>query len=181
MPPPTKPTTVALPPHPLVANKNGPLMSTAQLSLLLQKPPPPLRLEQDPITDDLDPAVSPSKRPMRRSQSENDAPIPSAASEWESRNLTASDRGTSKATAARGGGVGLAALVKKTDPRKKFQRSKTLGVDTGVGGNGAGAGVLSPPPVDGDVGPWSTDAFDLFDWRPPVKEAEEEGVVRDLV
>lgn len=40
---------------------------------------------------------------------------------------------------------------------------------------------VSPPPVDTDVGPWSTEAFDLFDWRPPGRGEEEEKEVGLLV
>ena len=29
---------------------------------------------------------------------------------------------------------------------------------------------LPSPVVDKDVGPWSTEAGDLFDWRPPGRE-----------
>ncbi|KAF1995471.1 hypothetical protein P154DRAFT_526279 [Amniculicola lignicola CBS 123094] len=76
-------------------------------------------------------------------------------------------------------GSGLAALVKKTDPRKKFLRSASLsgGVEAtgGVGVDGDVDDEIVMPPVDTDVGPWSTEAFDLFGWRPPGRDGAAVG------
>jgi hypothetical protein len=72
--------------------------------------------------------------------------------------------------------TGLADLIKRTDPRKEFQRAKSLSVETNFAladGEEGDVDVELPSPVlDTDVGPWSTEAFDLFDWRPPGKEGE---------
>jgi hypothetical protein len=175
-----RPISVALPPHPLRANKSGPLMSTTELSALLIKSTKSARLEDDPIEDSTQ-NISPSKG-FQRSRSENDAPIPSMSEEWEQRNLPKacasnnSIMSTAKldelppAPKPRAGG--LAALVKKTDPRRKFQRTQSLNVDANAPGI-ADAEVVIPPP-DHDVGPWSTEAFDLFDWRPPNVEGGEQ-------
>jgi hypothetical protein len=74
--------------------------------------------------------------------------------------------------------VGLAALVQKTDPRRKALRSLFLNVDVDTNVRPAnkagvfevGAEIMSPV-ADEDVGPWSTEAFDLMTWRPPGNEA----------
>lgn len=190
-PPPPRPTTVALPPHPLRSSKNGPLMSTTELSALLQSGPKSMRLEDDPIDDSTqgDSNISPSKRSseFRRSRSENDAPIPSTSNEWERRNLP-NPSDTAKPDPAPGSGNakpkagGLAALVKRTDPRRKFVRTQSLNVDTPLANAGTKAPeVASPPPVDSDIGPWSSEAFDLFDWKPPGKEWKAEGSKMKLV
>ncbi|KAF2448131.1 hypothetical protein P171DRAFT_428255 [Karstenula rhodostoma CBS 690.94] len=186
-----RPITVALPPHPLRSSKNGPLMSTTELSALLQSGPKSMRLEDDPIDDSTqeDGGTSPSKRSsgFKRSRSENDAPIPSTSDEWERRNLPkpsdtvqpASASGNENAKPKTGG---LAALVKRTDPRRRFARAQSLNVDTPLANAGMEAPeVVSPPPVDTDVGPWSSEAFDLFDWRPPGKEWKAEGSKMALV
>ncbi|KAF2791195.1 hypothetical protein K505DRAFT_351462 [Melanomma pulvis-pyrius CBS 109.77] len=195
-----RPISVPLPPHPLRANKAGALMSTTELSALLQKPPKTTSLDDDPIEDCSQlSAVSPN-RSFRRVRSENDtdAPIPSTSEIWERRNLPTADNPTIQppgvpatttttiepvAANPKPKPSGLAALVRKTDPRKRFQRTLSLNVDTQVGGMGVGAGIAegtgSPSPVekvDADLGPWSTEAFDLFDWRPPgiAREGEVE-------
>jgi hypothetical protein len=66
----------------------------------------------------------------------------------------------------------LAALVKRTDPRRRVQRTQSLIVDTSVQVDDV---ELPSPVIDKDVGPWSTEAFDLFDWRPPGREHVEVG------
>ncbi|KAF2270190.1 hypothetical protein CC78DRAFT_574319 [Lojkania enalia] len=165
--------------QPLGANKNGPLMTTTELSLLLQKPQKPIRVEDDPIQDSQPTNVSPICS-FRRVRSENDAPMSSMSTDWKKRDLPAEyeiaesleiEKPSEKLKS------GLAALVKMTDPRCRFQRVQSLNVDTNAAGAAAaGAVEIMSPPVDTDVGPWSTEAFDLFDWRPPVKEAEEAGI-----
>ena len=172
------PITGALPPHPLRANRSGPLMSTTELSALLTKSTKPIRLEDDPIEDSTQ-NTSPSKS-LQRSRSENDAPIPSMSEAWEERNLLkAPVRNSSVTSAAKPDEAlpkpkagGLAALVKRTDPRRKFQRTQSLNVETNVLGIAQTEVVI--PPIDHDVGPWSTEAFDLFGWRPPNAEGEEQ-------
>ncbi|EAT79704.2 hypothetical protein SNOG_12904 [Parastagonospora nodorum SN15] len=172
--PPEEP--VALPPYPLRSGKKEPLMSTTELAALLTKPRKRTRAE-DPIEDDPPPTGKSPARKMRRVRSENDAPIPSTADDWEKRNLprTSSDQAEVEdlpapalAPALKKKSSGLAALVKRTDPRKKFQRTQSLNVETNL------APVDEPdlpsPVIDTDVGPWSTEAFDLFDWRPPGRE-----------
>ncbi|ORY05161.1 hypothetical protein BCR34DRAFT_666914 [Clohesyomyces aquaticus] len=178
---PTAPSTRApLKPPPLDR------ISTTELSLLhdpiedlSQAPKPPI------ATTTL---VSPN-RSFRRVRSENDAPIPSTSADWEKRNLPnpksrpaqeqvggGAEPVKSAATVGLKLGPGLGALVKQTDPRRKFVRTQSLNVDTRVGGARGGESVspvLSSPVVDTDVGPWSTEAFDLFDWRPPRKEGDE--------
>jgi len=169
---------VALPPHPPRSGKKAPLMSTTELAALLTKPKKRTRAE-DPIEDDAQPTGKSPARKMRRVRSENDAPIPSTADDWEKRNLpkTSSDLAEVDDTPApapapapvpKKKSSGLAALVKRTDPRKKFQRTQSLNVETNI------APVDEPdlpsPVIDTDVGPWSTEAFDLFDWRPPGRE-----------
>ncbi|KAL5375923.1 hypothetical protein PMIN06_011903 [Paraphaeosphaeria minitans] len=177
--PPPRPVTVVLPPHPLRSSKNGPLMTTTELSALLQSGPESMRFEDDPIDDSTqgDSNVSPSRRSsgFKRSRSENDAPIPSTSEEWEQRNLPRPSETVKPASASGSGNVklkggALAELVKKTDPRRKFQRTQSLNVDTPLANADVETEVLSPPPVDTDVGPWSSEAFDLFDWKPPGKE-----------
>ena len=167
--------TVALPPHPLRANKNGPVMTTTELAAKLQQPKRKPKATADPIEDEADAVVISPNRKFRRVRSENDAPIPSTSEEWEKRNLpkVAPDATTTApeapAVAARKKS-GLAALIKKTDPRRQLARTKSLTID----GNIAPASDMDSPMVspvtDKDVGPWSTEAFDLFDWRPPREE-----------
>ncbi|KAI8941910.1 hypothetical protein NX059_000024 [Plenodomus lindquistii] len=181
-PPERRNETVALPPHPLRAASKGPLMSTTELAALLQtstKPP------KDTIEDSS--STTPGKSPnrnFRRVRSENDAPIPSAADDWEKRNLpkTSStltditDPGAETVTLAptiitaveepAKKPSQLATLIKRTDPQRRFKRTQSLVVQTNV--QTVAAEVDPPSPViDRDVGPWSTEAGDLFDWRPP--------------
>lgn len=179
------PSTTALPPHPLRANKSGPLMNTTELSAQLQKSHKPTRVEDDPIEDGIQDA-SPS-RSLQRSRSENDAPIPSTSEEWEQRNLPKASKPATDAVVAdpikevegpapKPKPGGLAALVKKTDPRRKFQHTQSLNVNTNNLSVGDAEVVTPPADDDDDVGPWSTEAFDLFDWRPPPKEGEDQGI-----
>jgi hypothetical protein len=150
-----------------------------------------MRLEDDPIDDSTqgDSNISPSKRSsgFHRSRSANDAPIPSTSDEWEQRNLLKPPDTNIPASGSANANVkskpgGLAALVKRTDPRHRFQRAQSLNVDTPLANAGLETPeMVSPPPLDTDVGPWSSEAFDLFDWRPPGKEWKAEGVRMRLV
>ncbi|KAH7076268.1 hypothetical protein FB567DRAFT_535834 [Paraphoma chrysanthemicola] len=171
--------TVALPPHPLLANKNGPLMSTTELASLLKKPKKRSKPD-DPIEDDATATGKSPARKMRRVRSANDAPIPSTAEDWEKRNLPKTSSNLTEVESAapmappKKKESTLAALTKKTDPRKKFKRTQSLNVDTSSASLGQVDEVDLPSPViDIDVGPWSTEAFDLFDWRPPGRERGE--------
>jgi hypothetical protein len=157
-------------------------MSTTELSALLTKSSKSAFLEDDPIEESTQ--KTSVNKSFQRSRSENDAPIPSMSEDWEKRNLprpSASNNTSATSANVRSDEVptkpkagGLAALVKKTDPRRKFQRTRSLNVGT-EGMGGLEAGPVSPPPLDHDVGPWSTEAFDLFDWRPPNVGVQEEG------
>ncbi|RMZ68029.1 hypothetical protein GMOD_00004155 [Pyrenophora seminiperda CCB06] len=176
-----------LPPHPLRSNKKGPLMSTTELAAILQQPENLAKVLTDPIEDEtrvIRTAMPPNRR-FKRVRSENDAPIPSVSEEWEKRNLpkprtdTADEAQQQSVTGAVATEAeapkkkgGLSALIKKTDPRRKFKRTQSLQVDTSVDVPEVAvveAKCLSPV-VDEDVGPWSTEAGDLFDWRPPGRE-----------
>jgi hypothetical protein len=176
--PPSEPA--ALPPHPLTKARKGPLMSTTELAALLTKPKKRPR-HDDPIEDDAPAGKSPARK-IRRVRSENDAPIPSTAEDWEKRNLpkTSSTLTEIEETVAdppapvvKRKESGLAALVKRTDPRKKFARTVSLNVETNLVPTDVEPDLPSPV-IDGDVGPWSTEAFDLFDWRPPGRERKVE-------
>jgi hypothetical protein len=168
--------TVALPPHPLRTSKKGPLISTTELAALLSKPKKRTHVD-DPIEDDLTlpPTTKSPARKIRRVRSENDAPVPSTADDWEKRNLPkiSSDIPELEPEPVKKKVSALAALVKRTDPRRRIQRTQSLSVDTGVGGD---EGDLPSLVVDKDVGPWSTEAGDLFDWRPPGREGVEVGM-----
>lgn len=187
--PPTSPPNLHLPPHPLRSTPNGPLISTSELSTLLTHGPASICPDDDPIEDASQDGNSPSKRPrspgLKRSRSENDAPIPNVSGEWEARNLKKG--GTTGGKVEPKSGNGLAGLIQKTDPRRKFVRTRSLGGGAGAqveGGGGAGVGIadeVKVPDVDEDVGPWSTEAFDLFDWRPPGKMWVREGTGMKLV
>jgi hypothetical protein len=145
-------------------------MSTTELASLLKKPKKRPRTE-DPIEDDAKaPGKSPARK-IRRVRSANDAPIPSTADDWEKRNLPKSSSNLTEVESLaplQKKQSALAALTKRTDPRKKFQRTQSLNVDTNA--LAAGEPQLQSPVLDTDVGPWSTEAFDLFDWRPPVRD-----------
>ncbi|EFQ87023.1 hypothetical protein CFE70_006595 [Pyrenophora teres f. teres 0-1] len=180
-------TDAATPPHPLRANKNGPLMSTTELAGILQQPKNLAKALADPIEDEgnaLGNGKS-SNRNFRRVRSENDAPIPSISEEWEKRNLPkpqtdtvdeAQQSGSAAVTAEAVAEVpkkqgGLSALIKRTDPRRRFKRTQSLHVDTSSDLPETMVEVECPSPVvDVDIGPWSTEAGDLFDWRPPGRE-----------
>ena len=66
---------------------------------------------------------------------------------------------------------GLAALIKKTDPRRQLARTKSLTIDSNIAPASDMDSPMVSPVTDKDVGPWSTEAFDLFDWRPPREES----------
>ncbi|PVI06403.1 hypothetical protein DM02DRAFT_17264 [Periconia macrospinosa] len=163
-----------------VPDEPGPSATAKESPAVCSKPTKPFRVENDPIQDDLQ-IISPNRN-FRRSRSENDAPIPSISEEWEKQNLPkpppkSNGSVTDKAKNALAASMkpktgGLAALVKRTDPRRKFQRTQSLN-DSSVSGVIETSIVDLPP--DDDVGPWSTEAFDLFDWRPPVGEGEDQG------
>ncbi|KAH7558588.1 hypothetical protein BM1_04725 [Bipolaris maydis] len=181
-PPPPHSELVSLSPRPSRTNKKGPLMSTTELAGLLQKPKNLAKALADPIEDEEETKQvggSPN-RAFRCVQSENDVPIPSISEEWERLNLpkpgTSTTETANKPTMAITVDVekkkkkdsALGALIKKTDPRRKFKRTQSLQVDTNVPSPAAEEEVELPSPVvDLDVGPWSTEAGDLFDWRPP--------------
>lgn len=162
--------------HPLRSSNHDAMMSNAEVSTLLKRGPKSMHLADDPIEDaSQKPQTSPS-RSLKRSRSENDAPIPSTSEQWEQRNLSngsgpgfkpasVENVAQQSAAAAPAPKTGLAALVKKTDPRRKFLRTQSLGGDHAKD-LGETAEVVVPP-IDTDIGPWSTEAFDLFDWRPP--------------
>ncbi|KAF1942793.1 hypothetical protein EJ02DRAFT_453886 [Clathrospora elynae] len=187
----TEDETVALPRlHPLRAGagagagKKGPnpLMSTTELAALLQIPKSTKKALLDPIENDLVTSNTgkPSHRNIRRMRSENDAPIPSTAKDWEKCNLPktsctltelsdppAQILQTNKEPLKKKT-TGLSALIRKTDPRRRFKltRTQSLTVETNVGGGGMAEVELPSPVVDDDVGPWSTEAAWLFDWQP---------------
>ncbi|KAH8702892.1 hypothetical protein GQ44DRAFT_732619 [Phaeosphaeriaceae sp. PMI808] len=167
--------TVVLPPYSLRGGKKGPLMSTTELASLLQKPRKRQR-PANPIKDDAEPAYTSSARKIRRVRSENDAPIPSISSTWEKQNLpktlSSNEAEVPRAPEPKKKVSTLAALVKRTDPRIKLARAQSLSVQTDL----PCVDELPSPVVDNDVGPWSTDAFDLFDWRPPNWEENEGNV-----
>ncbi|EUC45111.1 hypothetical protein COCMIDRAFT_96448 [Bipolaris oryzae ATCC 44560] len=180
LPPQSEP--VSLSPRPSRANKKAPLMSTTELAGLLQKPKNLAKALADPIEDggETNHEGKSPNRTFRRVRSENDAPIPSISEEWERLNLPkpsspATDtvnEPTMASTVAvekkKKKDSGLGTLIKKTDPRRKFKRTQSLQVDTHVAPPAAEEEVDLPSPVmDLDVGPWSTEAGDLFDWRPP--------------
>jgi hypothetical protein len=183
--------TVALPPHPLRANKKGPVMTTTELAAMLQKPRKKQKAPADPIEEGEDAADISPNRKFRRVRSENDAPIPSTSEDWEKRNLPKPDSSVIVSAANQSASAamstvearetlavvarkksGLAALIKKTDPRKKFVRTQSLTVETTIPPPAEIESPVVSPMVDKDIGPWSTEAFDLFDWRPPQREVE---------
>ncbi|KAL1796550.1 hypothetical protein ACET3X_005090 [Alternaria dauci] len=178
--------SVPLPPHPLRANRKGPMMSTTELASLLQKSNNLDKSLADPIEDvsNITSAGKSPSRNFRRVRSENDAPIPSAADDWEKRNLAKVssdvtdpvDESAAPAVAKepekkkKKKSSGLDALIKRTDPRRKFKRTQSLQVETNVSPLAGAQAELPSPVVDKDVGPWSTEAGDLFDWRPPGRD-----------
>ncbi len=194
--------SVPLPPHPLISAKKGPVMDSTELAAVLQKPKGSKRAPNDQAKG----STHSPNRNLRRVQSENDAPIPSTAEDWEKKNLpktsstlteedaiqpaiadsgtsTTATTATTAATAltrapltttnsttstTRKKSTSLSALIKRTDPqRKKLNRTQSLMVETNIP-PARDPEAVSPPVIsDTDVGPWSTEAFDLMDWRPP--------------
>jgi len=93
-----------------------------------------------------DPEFDTSSLSFRRVSSANDAPIPSIAKDWEARNAS--------------------------KLKSKLLRSKSINATKALPKKDQSPLLAPPPPVDTDVGPWSTEAFDLFDWRPPRRDKE---------
>jgi hypothetical protein len=151
-------------------------MTTTELAAKLQQPKRKSKATADPIEDEAHVAGISPNRKFRRVRSENDAPIPSTSEEWEKRNLPKAtpDATTTApevpAVAARKKS-GLAALIKKTDPYRQLARTKSLTIDSNIAPVSDMDSPMVSPVTDKDVGPWSTEAFDLFDWRPPREEA----------
>ena len=85
-------------------------------------------------------------RSFHHVSSANDAPIPPTAEDWEARNAS--------------------------KLKSKLLRSKSINVTKALSKKDQSPLFAPPPPVDTDVGPWSTEAFDLFDWRPPGRGKE---------
>jgi hypothetical protein len=159
------------------------MMSTTELASLLQQPKNLAKALADPIEDgsNMTSAGKSPSRNFRRVRSENDAPIPSTADDWEKRNLPKTPSNMTDVvddppvTAVveepkKKKSSGLDALIKRTDPRRKFKRTQSLQVETNVPPAAMGEVELPSPVLDRDVGPWSTEAGDLFDWRPPGRE-----------
>lgn len=158
--------TVVLPPHPLRANKNGPVMTTIELAATLRQPRKRAKATKGLNEDEAEIAgVSPNRK-FRRVRSENDAPIPSTSQDWEQGNLSNPFAAPDSPQVTAKKQSGLAALIKKTDPRKKLTRSTSLSIDSSVGLAQQIESPMVSPVEDKDVGPWSTDAFDLFDRQP---------------
>ncbi|KAF2278022.1 uncharacterized protein EI97DRAFT_281671 [Westerdykella ornata] len=135
-------------------------------------------------------SVAIGKSPLRRVKSANNAnmpdtrpnpPIRSTSEDWERRNMAmppppllpgegsavVEKQDVPQQQTCKPEKSGLAALIKRTDPRRKLLRTTGLDVDTAVGGEGSVADMELPSPVvDNDVGPWSTEAFDLLGWKP---------------
>ena len=93
-----------------------------------------------------EPEFDTSPRSFRRVTSANDVPISSTAEDWEARNAS--------------------------KLKSKLLHSKSTNVTKALPKKDQPPLLAPPPPVDTDVGPWSTEAFDLFDWRPPGRDKE---------
>ncbi|KAH7355527.1 hypothetical protein BKA66DRAFT_516149 [Pyrenochaeta sp. MPI-SDFR-AT-0127] len=154
---------------------------TAELAAIQQKPKKLKKVVYDPIGEEQITEHKSPNRSFRRVRSENDAPIPSTAHDWEQRNLPKVSGNLTKSVkepavaiadsniiASRKKNTGLSELIKKTDPRRKLKRAQSLSVETSI--PCIDEAELPSPVIDKDVGPWSTEAFDLFDWRPPNRE-----------
>ena len=161
---------VTLPPHPLATSDKGPLMTPSELAQLLHQHKKSSK--KDNLVED-----NATSRSFRRVRSANGAPIPSTAEAWEKLNLPRTESHLAESEGEKGGKgkvktttMGLADLIKRTDPRGKM-KCASVGVDGQEGvGEGDGDVDLPSPVLDTDVGPWSTEAFDLFEWRPPGRE-----------
>ncbi|CBX97220.1 hypothetical protein IAQ61_007364 [Plenodomus lingam] len=175
--------TVVLLPYPLHAAPKSSLMSTTELHTLLQTSKKPKKPGTDYIEETkISPKTCKSEsRSFRRVRSENDAPIPSAVKDWEKRNLplqrissalTEVSELTMDTMVSTIGetvvdkGIRLPASKKK-DPGRIIKRTQSLRVQSdGLSATTAQVDVLTPL-IDQDVGPWSIEAGDLFDWKPP--------------
>lgn len=93
-----------------------------------------------------EPEFDTSSLSLRRVSSANDAPIPSITKDWEARNAS--------------------------KLKSKLLRSKSINATKALPKKDQSPLLAPPPPVDTDIGPWSTEAFDLFDWRPPRRDKE---------
>jgi hypothetical protein len=164
---------------------SSPSIPAAKPGIAQKRKPSALRLQQAPklptpaAADPIEDASTPTNplptthsptRKFRRIRSETDAAIPSQSAEWERKNVTSNPAFKPPNESAGPSG-------QKPDPRRKFQRTKSLNVGVKRGiydpDDGAAAVVVPPEPVpDTDVGPWSSEAFDLFDWRPPGREGQ---------
>ena len=176
---------ILLPPHSLHSKKKTAVMTTTELAAMLQKPTKKTKPTVEYIGDRGANTGKSSDQKFERIRRENDAPIPSTSESWEKKNLPNSVSGTTvaapteatEAPEAPAAGAkkksGLAALVKRTDPRRKLAHTQSLNVDASVPPAHITEPPMVSPVVDADVGPWSTEAFDLFDWRPP-RSAEVE-------
>ncbi|EON64427.1 hypothetical protein W97_03658 [Coniosporium apollinis CBS 100218] len=101
------------------------------------------------------------RSPFRRVRSENDAAL----------NPSDPPAGTANSEPAPLANKPRASAAKATAPPKRpLQRWKSLADAAPV----RRVPTPPPPPVveDTDIGPWSTEAFDLFDWRPPNRDSE---------
>lgn len=101
------------------------------------------------------PENPPSLREFRRIRSENDRPRGKQAAALESHGR-----------AEPPGRDELKGIPGKQAARRQLQRSTSLNV---TANNRVREREATPPSpiVDTDIGPWSTEAMDLFDWRPP--------------
>ena len=93
-----------------------------------------------------EPEFDTSPSSFRCVSSANDAPIPPTVEDWEARNAS--------------------------KPKSKLLRSESINITKALPKKDQSPLLAPPPPVDTDVGPWSTEAFDLFDWRPPGRGKE---------
>lgn len=93
-----------------------------------------------------EPEFDTSSLSFRRVSSANDAPIPSIAKDWGARNAS--------------------------KLKSKLLHPKSINATKALPKKDQSPLLAPPPPVDTDVGPWSTEAFDLFDWRPPKRGKE---------
>ncbi|TKA61155.1 hypothetical protein B0A49_12818 [Cryomyces minteri] len=151
------------------------------------KPCPPRRMSpptvpaSPPRTTSV--ATGPSPRPFRRVVSENDRPPP-AADDYDTStiddrlSLTISGpisfagkplpRPKTAARPATAIGAASASTRQPARLKRPFQRSQSL-VTPALESIGRAEPAKEKDP---DLGPWSREAFDLFDWRPPDRDRE---------